>query len=79
MGENSENKDIFSRNQIMTPKEAAKYLSLHPITIYRLAKTGKLPGFKVGGQWRFKKNLLDAWIKNEIKENKSKNDGRGEV
>ena len=54
------------RTQIMTPKEAAKYLGLHPITVYRLVKKGKLPGFKVGGQWRFKKDLLDEWILGEI-------------
>ncbi len=52
----------FAKGQIMTPKEAAKYLGLHLITIYRLIKKGKLPGFKVGGQWRFKKDILDAWI-----------------
>lgn len=55
-----------SRTQIMTPKEAAKYLGLHLITIYRLIKKGQLPGFKVGGQWRFKKDLLDDWIVSKI-------------
>ena len=55
-----------SRTQIMTPKEAAKYLGLHLITIYRLIKKGELPGFKVGGQWRFKKDLLDDWIAGKI-------------
>lgn len=59
-------KDKPSRTQIMTPKEAAKYLGLHIITIYRLIKKGELPGFKVGGQWRFKKDLLDSWILNKI-------------
>lgn len=58
-----------SRAQIMTPKEAARYLGLHLITIYRLIKKGELPGFKVGGQWRFKKDLLDTWIANKIREN----------
>ena len=55
-----------SRTQIMTPKEAAKYLGLHLITIYRLIKKGELPSFKVGGQWRFKKDLLDEWIAGKI-------------
>lgn len=55
-----------SRTQIMTPKEAARYLGLHLITIYRLIKKGELPGFKVGGQWRFKKDLLDNWILSRI-------------
>ena len=55
-----------SRSQIMTPKEAAKYLGLHLITIYRLIKKGELPSFKIGGQWRFKKDLLDSWIAGKI-------------
>jgi len=50
----------------MTPKEAAKYLGLHLITVYRLIKKGELPGFKVGGQWRFKKDVLDEWIQRGI-------------
>ena len=56
-----------ARSQIMTPKEAAKYLGLHLITIYRLIKKGELPSFKIGGQWRFKKDLLDSWIVRKIK------------
>jgi excisionase family DNA binding protein len=65
MSKESKDKKHFSRTQIMTPKDAAKYLSLHLITVYRLVKKGKLPGFKVGGQWRFKKDLLDEWILNK--------------
>ena len=61
-----------SRTQIMTPKEAAKYLGLHLITIYRLIKKGELPSFKIGGQWRFKKDLLDAWIASKINGNGDK-------
>lgn len=61
-----------SRTQIMTPKEAAKYLGLHLITIYRLIKKGELPGFRVGGQWRFKKDLLDSWILSRINKNREK-------
>lgn len=48
--------------EIMTPREAAEYLSVHVRTIYRLAKNGEIPGRKVGGSWRFKKDALDAWL-----------------
>jgi excisionase family DNA binding protein len=48
--------------EIMTPREAAEYLSIHVRTIYRLAKLGEIPGRKVGGSWRFKKDTLDAWL-----------------
>lgn len=50
------------RTQIMTPKEAAKYLGFHLVTIYRLLKKGDVPATKIGGQWRFKKDVLDSWL-----------------
>jgi len=48
--------------EILTPREAAEYLSVHVRTIYRLAKNGAIPGRKVGGSWRFKKDALDEWF-----------------
>ena len=62
MGKKNTEQQRPFRTQIMTPREAAQYLGLHLVTIYRLIKKGELPGFKIGGQWRFKKDLLDAWI-----------------
>lgn len=50
------------RTQIMTPKEAAKYLGFHLVTVYRLLKKKEIPAVKIGGQWRFKKDILDAWL-----------------
>ena len=50
------------RTQIMTPKEAAKYLGFHLVTVYRLLKKRIVPATKIGGQWRFKKDILDAWL-----------------
>ena len=42
--------------------EVAKYLGLTVSTVYRLVKRGTIPGFKVGGQWRFTQDNLEAWI-----------------
>ena len=36
-----------------TAEEIAKYLRVHPYTVKRLARAGKIPGFKVGDKWRF--------------------------
>ena len=47
---------------IMTIREVAEYLKLTDKTAYRLAAEGKLPGFKVGGAWRFRKRDIDGWI-----------------
>ena len=50
--------------QIMTTKEVAKYLKLHPISISKLCKKGKIPSIRIGGVWRFDKDIIDAWIAN---------------
>ena len=56
-------------NDIMTLREVAEYLKLAEKTAYRLAAEGKLPGFKVGGSWRFKESDIEKWI-DEQKKNK---------
>lgn len=48
--------------EIMTLKEVAAYLKLAEKTAYKLAAEGKLPGFKVGGSWRFKSTDVESWI-----------------
>ncbi|EJA7360663.1 helix-turn-helix domain-containing protein [Vibrio alginolyticus] len=52
-------------DQILTLKEVAAYLKLAEKTAYRLASEGKLPGFKVGGSWRFKREDLEVWIEKQ--------------
>jgi excisionase family DNA binding protein len=49
-------------DEILTLKELAGYLKLTEKTAYRLAAEGKLPGFKVGGSWRFKLVDIEVWI-----------------
>ncbi len=55
-------------SDIMTVKEVAAYLKITEKTAYRLAAEGKIPGFKVGGAWRFRQGEIDAWI--ELQSNK---------
>jgi len=47
---------------IMTIREVAEYLKLTEKTAYRLAADGTIPGFKVGGAWRFRRDDIEAWI-----------------
>ncbi|SFL20817.1 transcriptional regulator, AlpA family [Nitrosomonas aestuarii] len=49
-------------DEILTLKEVAVYLKLAEKTAYKLAAEGKLPGFKVGGSWRFKASDIEKWI-----------------
>jgi len=52
-------------DEILTLKEVAEYLKLAEKTAYRLAAEGKLPGFKVGGSWRFKAEDVQKWIEDQ--------------
>lgn len=47
--------------QVMTVQQVAHYLHVHPNTIYRMARKGKLPAFKVGSDWRFNRESIDRW------------------
>ena len=52
----------------MTVREVANYLNVDEKTVYRLAQKGELPGFKVAGTWRFKRQDIDQWIEDQKKE-----------
>lgn len=51
-----------SEGEILTIKQIAEYLKVTERTIYRLAAAKKIPAFKVGGTWRFRKVDIDGWI-----------------
>lgn len=46
----------------LTTDQVLEYLNVNLKTVYRLLKAGKLPGVRVGRQWRFKKRDLDAFL-----------------
>ena len=60
---------------IMTIEEVADYLRINKKTAYRLAGEEKLPGFKVGGAWRFRRSEIESWIDEDARA-KSKKGGR---
>ena len=45
-----------------TVEEVAQALKLHPYTVRRLSREKKIPAFKFGGQWRFKKQNIEKWV-----------------
>ena len=46
---------------VMNVADLAKYLRVHRSMIYRLLKRGELPAFRVGSDWRFNREQIDAW------------------
>ena len=51
--------------EFYTAEEVASVLRLHPYTVRRLCREKKVPAFKFGGQWRFRKDEIDAWSNGE--------------
>ena len=49
---------------LMTIEDLAEYLKVTRRTIYEWLKTNKIPAIKLVGQWRFKKDKIDAWLDN---------------
>ena len=45
--------------EFLTVDEVAKALKFHPYTVRRLCREKKIPCFKFGGQWRFRKEEID--------------------
>lgn len=48
---------------IMTVHDVANYLRLSEAKVYRLAKEGSVPSFRLGKSWRFRRDLIDDWTK----------------
>jgi excisionase family DNA binding protein len=48
--------------EILTIKQVAQLLQLAERTIYRLARTGELPGRKIASKWRFDRAQVMAWV-----------------
>jgi len=55
--------------EIMTTKEVADYLNIHPLTVHKYAREGKIPAFKIGSDWRFHKKYIEKWIREKLDDN----------
>ena len=49
-------------NKLLTTRELEELLQLDRVTIYKMVKDGELPSLRVGGQWRFSADAIDAWL-----------------
>lgn len=52
--------------RLITIKELAEYLHLEEHTIYKMARKGEIPAYKVAGQWRFKKEMIEEWLEQKL-------------
>lgn len=56
--------------EIMDVRQAADYLGITADTLYKYLIANRIPAFKLGARWRFKKSVLDEWIGQKISNNR---------
>lgn len=67
----------MSKNkEIMDTKEVSEFLKLHPFTVNKLAREGKIPAFKIGADWRFHRKYIESWIKEKVAYNAQRKERR---
>jgi excisionase family DNA binding protein len=68
---------VSAPENVMTVKEVADYLRVNQRTVYRLAVERRMPGFKVGATWRFKRADIERWIADQAALPAAGADGEG--
>jgi len=63
---NVQEKEVNLEGVVMTVHEVAKYLRLSEAKVYQMTKKGHVPAIRLGKTWRFRKDLLDEWLRREM-------------
>src|SRR6266704_402209 len=63
-GENN----MADSREVMNIRQASPYLGVSPDTLYKYVNEQKIPAFKLGNRWRFKKSRLDQWMEEKSSE-----------
>jgi excisionase family DNA binding protein len=58
--------------EVMNIRQASQYLGVSPDTLYKYVNEQKIPAFKLGNRWRFKKSRLDQWMEEQSSEMEAK-------
>ena len=57
---------MLESREVMNIREASNYLGVSRDTLYRYIYEDRIPAFKLGNRWKFKKTVLDRWIEKQI-------------
>jgi len=58
--------------EVMNIRQASQYLGVSPDTLYKYVGEQKIPAFKLGNRWRFKKSKLDQWMEDKSSQMEAK-------
>ncbi len=53
--------------QVLDSKDAASLLKIHPKTLQKMAREGKVPAFRIADLWRFRASELDTWLRSVVR------------
>lgn len=71
MDEDREN--VTGAPEVMNIRQASQYLGVSADTLYKYVYEEKIPAFKLGNRWKFKKTILDSWMERKS----AQGEGRG--
>ena len=57
----------MAQDKYLTVAELSEYLHIHRTTIYRMLREGRLPGFRIGSDWRFSLEAIEEWAREQMK------------
>ena len=52
----------MAADEVLTMKEICDLLQVHQSTVYKLVRRGSIPGFRVGSDWRFRRDVIERWL-----------------
>jgi excisionase family DNA binding protein len=64
--------NMADSREVMNIRQASQYLGVSPDTLYKYVGEQKIPAFKLGNRWRFKKSKLDQWMEEKSSESELK-------
>jgi excisionase family DNA binding protein len=54
---------------LIAPRDASKLLDIHPKSLTRMAREGRIPAVRVGKKWRFRVSSIDRWLSDRLESN----------
>jgi excisionase family DNA binding protein len=61
-------RNMADSREVMNIRQASQYLGVSPDTLYKYVGEQRIPAFKLGNRWRFKKSRLDQWMEEKSSE-----------
>jgi excisionase family DNA binding protein len=53
---------MAANDEVLTVKEVCNLLQVHPSTLYKMVRQGSIPSFRVGIDWRFRRDVIERWM-----------------